>query len=177
MSANVYKPHLIIYPEDDATKHLAAELKIACQHKGICINQIDIETSCNGYRKTIKEIKLNAHLAKYECRRLLAIIDLDATKNRIDAIRSELKTVFKRDHKKVFILGWSKEIEVLKSKADCAGIGFQRLAEKLFNDALNGCPKEAIWHDDYFAQMHDNCEMARLDKLFASIREWNSQKG
>lgn len=122
MAPNKYKWHLIILPEDDATRQIANGLS---DSRDELENAVQVLKECRGWQHTLDDLA-DQNLQDYPERRVLLVIDFDKAEGRLDYIKkNELVQEF---HDRVFVIGSKFEAEDLKR---ALGLKFNKLGEKL----------------------------------------------
>ena len=131
---NKYKWHIVVVPEDEATRQLGNGLSNAFPS---IVNRIKFLREAGGWADAIATVK-DLELDKYSDRRVLLIIDLDQDDTRLGFIRSQPE--ISKFNNRIFILGSFKAVEQLKpigESHNLENVG-QRLGEdcSCWNDSL-----------------------------------------
>ena len=105
---NKYKWHIIVIPEDDATRHIGNGLINAFPQIENCIKVLPVT---RGWTRAVKCVE-TLDLQQNKFRRVLLIIDFDKNKERLDIIRE--KKEFSEFKDRIFIIGCFNEAEDLK---------------------------------------------------------------
>lgn len=131
---NKYKWHIVVVPEDGATRQLGNGLSNAFPS---IVNRVKFLREAGGWPDAIATIK-DLKLDKYPNRRVLLIIDLDQDDTRLGFIRSQPE--ISKYNNRIFILGSFKAVEQLKPvgrSSNLESVG-QRLGEdcSCWNDSL-----------------------------------------
>jgi hypothetical protein len=143
MSANKYKKHVMVYTEDEATKQLAESF---LNDDAFDLRRVTLQ-KCRGWKDAVDCAKRDGQLDKGE-RRAVVLIDLDKASTRVADIKGSIPSALQE---RIFVIGWTGEIEKLKSNTHCQGTGFRKLGETLASDCLNGC--SGLWLDTAFNQI------------------------
>lgn len=113
MSVNVYLPHLLVLPEDDANTSLANGF---INDVNIKIRAVQVMPCEGGWKKVVAKFK-DHHLSKlreFPHRRILLLVDFDGNPDdRLSNIKSEIPNDVQE---RVFVLGVRTEPESLKSE-------------------------------------------------------------
>lgn len=131
---NRYKWHIVVVPEDGATRQLGNGLSNAFPS---IADRIKLLREAGGWLNAMATIK-DLELDKYSNRRVLLIIDLDQDNTRLGFIRSQPE--ISKFNNRIFILGSFKAVEQLKpvgGSSNLENVG-QRLGENCscWNDSL-----------------------------------------
>ena len=164
---NKYRNNVIIYAEDGARKGATVQLAEAwfAVRKSSIFNRGKVSIkSCNGWMdardKAIANAQLNTSKGTDRC--IVILIDFDRADARLQEIKNAIAQAVPDYADRFYIVGWSGNIESLKAEANCAGKGFDRLAEKLVDDYQSGCL--GLRDSDAFRQMRESGECQRLQK-------------
>ncbi len=109
MSANNYRPHLLVLPEDDANRQMLVGFR---NYRAVNSRQMPIQNVAKGWRKALETI-LEEHLNLmriYPNRHVLLVIDFDNQLNRRDDIVSRIPQDLQG---RFYIIGCSDEPERL----------------------------------------------------------------
>ncbi|MDR3298471.1 MAG: hypothetical protein LBU43_00340 [Candidatus Accumulibacter sp.] len=164
MGLNREQPHLVIYPEDSATKDLADSFKYFSKILKIRPEQLTVKPPAKGWSNALDRARNDDQLGRFPKRNVLLLIDLDTRSERIERILDEINDSHAVADR-FFVVGWQGNIEQLKSK-ECSGRGFDKLAEKMANDAVD-C--RGIWEDRCFEQMRSAGQYERLRGLLKML--------
>lgn len=169
MSANKFKDHLIIIPEDDANRQIATGFQDAPAIGDAQSGQIQIAPEVGGWEK-VSTVLLKSHisgLCKYPKRSVLLLIDFDVEecneeKKRIKIKKRRAKVI--KDIPKdlldrVFVLGVLDEPENLV-KAKNSPNSFEDIGKALAQDCFDGT--DHTWKHELLK--HNKDELARLEK-------------
>ena len=106
--SNKYRWHVVVIPEDDATRQLGNGLANAFSEMGRRIKFLPVSRGWKRAVECVKSLDLNSN----SFRRVLLIIDFDKNKDRLESIKA--KEDFSEFRDRIFILGCFKEAEDLK---------------------------------------------------------------
>ena len=149
---SAYGCEVVVYPEDAATKDLAVALtESKCGSVFKQNKTITVKRPCGGKDNAVETALKNCDLKRFPNRRIIILIDFDKCNTTLAKIKQKIPPEYVG---KFFILGWTGEIEDLKSEVGCAGTGFNRLAERLVDDCFPQC--HGVWKRGEFAQMHES---------------------
>ena len=123
---NKFKWHIVVVPEDQATRQLGNGLSNAFPS---IINRIKLLREAGGWPDAIATIN-DLKLDKYPKRRVLLIIDLDLDANRLGFIRSQPE--ISKYNNRIFILGSFQAVEQLKTV--CGDNDLENVGQKLGED-------------------------------------------
>jgi len=101
MSADLYAPHLLVIPEDEANRQIITGFR---NHWGVRSRQIQIAEVANGWGKALKQFA-EVHvplMRKYPKRFVLILIDCDGQRERIAHARRDIPPELAD---RVFIMG------------------------------------------------------------------------
>ena len=170
MSANVYQPHVMVLPEDDANRELANGFLL---DPALNPRAIQVLPIAGGWAKVRDEFAASqvALLRKYPKRHLVLLIDFDGqVAERIEIFQK----VFPADVRdRVYLLGTQDEPEPLRK--DC-GISLEKIGERLAQACAHGEP--GLWTHAMLA--HNQAELDRLIrnvKPFLFRSDWRSRAG
>jgi len=127
MSADLYAPHLLVIPEDDANRHIVNGFM---KHMSIKFRQIQIEAVANGWSKALKVFS-ETHIRsmrKYAQRYVLILIDSDGRKDRIARAKRGIPPDLAD---RVFIMGSLTTPEKL---AATLGMSREQIGEAIANE-------------------------------------------
>lgn len=156
--SNLYKPHLLVLPEDEANEQLANGIKLSLN---INNRTLIIDKPTKGWLKVVKKYteQVVAEMRKYPSRIVVLLIDFDcdATKGdtpekRFFQVLNEIPDDLKS---RTFVLGTLDEPEDLKTKLS---MSLENIGETLAED----CPdkRNPLWDDDMLK--HNAPELERL---------------
>lgn len=152
MGVNKYRAHVLVVPEDEATRQLANGFLLHHRLNATCI---DVRPPCGGWLKVLEDLKtIHADgLRKYPERHVVLVVDFDeAFNSRIKKFRKECpQDVADR----VYVLGVFSEPEPLR-----AAIG--KPLESIGTDLAEACAEDdaGLWGHDLLK--HNEAEQARL---------------
>lgn len=159
MSVNVYKPHVIVLPEDDANRQIANGFLLS---PSIKLRNIQVLPPAGGWRKVLDSFVEDhvANLQKFTCRHLVLLVDFD---RRVEERQMQFHERFPADvQDRVFLLGTQSEPEPLRKQCgdSLENIG-RALAAECFQDETN------LWAHSLLA--HNAAERGRLNTKVKSI--------
>ena len=109
MSANIYQPHLLVLPEDDANRQILVGFR---NHPAVNIRRMDVQSIAGGWLVAVNSV-VEEHvplMRKYPGRHVLLVIDFDGHSERRDQILSKIPAELKS---RFYILSCSDEPETL----------------------------------------------------------------
>lgn len=150
MSANLYKPHLLVLPEDD--KNASAVVAFRTRLKDPRLLQV--EPVCGGWKKVLECFKSEheALMRRYPQRHVLLVMDFDdQVVRRLEHVRDQISMDVSA---RVYVMGSLGEPEDFKT-GEWAKIG-ERLAQD--------CERETndYWNSPHL--VHNEPELARLTR-------------
>jgi hypothetical protein len=156
MACNIFQPHILVIPEDDANKDIANgfHLTIDPQRQ----RQLQIMSPSGGWRKVVDQFSEEylPTLAKYPLRNVILMIDFDGRDDRFEEIR---KAIPDEVTYRVFIIGAWHEPEKV-------GLGFpERVGELLAKDCNEG--SSVTWGHETFR--HNLPELSRIREKVCEI--------
>ncbi|OGB32028.1 MAG: hypothetical protein A3F78_04310 [Burkholderiales bacterium RIFCSPLOWO2_12_FULL_61_40] len=159
MSVNVYKPHVLVLPEDDADRQIATGFLLDPSLKP---RNIQILTPSGGWGKVLDSFvrdHING-LRKYPHRHLVLLIDFDG---KVDERRAKFSEQFPDDVRdRVFLLGTSDEPEPLRKQC---GDSYENIGKQLAGEC---CRDETdLWNHSLL--VHNALERLRLNAKVKSI--------
>ncbi len=164
MSANKFKNHLIIIPEDDADRQIATGFQDAPVLGDAQAGQIRIAPEAGGWKK-VPATFLKGYISgmrKYPKRSVLLLIDFDVKdiggdfEARLNEVKKDIpKELLDR----VFVLGILNEPEDL-IKADSSPNSFEAIGKALAQDCFDGT--DHTWGHELLK--HNEKELARMEK-------------
>jgi hypothetical protein len=157
MSANHYRCHVLVLPEDDANRQIANGFIL---NSNVNERAIQILQPANGWKKVIDTFKDN-HVSKireFSRRLMILLIDFDLNQeDRLIYVKNQIPMDLKS---RVFILGVLSEPERLRS---AVGKNFEWIGEILANDCSDDTNK--LWGHKLLK--HNKAE---LDRMILSVR-------
>jgi hypothetical protein len=159
MSVNVYQPHVLVLPEDDANRQMANGFVL---HAHLKQRNIQILPPSGGWGKVLASF-VNDHIAglrKYPHRHLVLLIDFD---DHVDERREHFVAQFPPDvRERVFLLGTSSEPEPLKKSH---GNSLEAIGKQLATE----CERDEteLWAHRLLA--HNAAERQRLNAKVKAI--------
>lgn len=152
MSVNVYKPHVMVLPEDDANRQIVNGFLLDPSLNQRVIQPLPI---AGGWAKVREELSATqvVQLRKYPDRHLVLLIDFDGEvaermQNFQEAIPDDVRD-------RVYLLGTQDEPEPLRK---VCGISLERIGEELAQACANEEP--GLWSHEML--QHNQAELARL---------------
>lgn len=158
MSANKYKRHILVLPEDDANRQIANGFLL---NPNLNIRAIQILQPSGGWRKALDSFT-NNHLSKmrqYTLRMFLLLIDFDLNEDRLGSMQ---KLIPDDLINRVFVIGSQSEPEGLK-KGIANLNNFEDIGKALAHDCVNETYE--IWGHELLK--HNQKE---LDRMIASVK-------
>lgn len=159
MSVNVYKPHVLVLPEDDANRQIAIGFWLCASVK---YANIQVLLPSGGWVKVLESF-INSHLKdlqKYACRHLVLLIDFDDKFEERSAYFLQHIPGDVRD--RVFLLGTSSEPEPLRKSC---GKSLEAIGKQLAVECYGG--ETNLWAHEFLA--HNAPECQRLNAKVKSI--------
>ena len=159
MSVNVYKPHVLVLPEDDADRQIANGFLL---DPSVKIRNIDVLKPSGGWGKVLGSFNddhVNG-LRKYPHRHLVLLIAFDG---QVEARRAQFVEQFPDDLRdRVFLLGTRNEPEPLRKQCgdSLENIGKQLAGECYRDEAI-------LWSHEFLE--HNAKERQRLNDKVKSI--------
>jgi hypothetical protein len=155
MSINKYKPHLLVLPEDDATRQIANGF-IFAQGLGLDNRVIQILPYVGGWKKVLEDF-IGSHfyeMHKYPDRMMVLLIDFDNNpETRLLFIKKMIPTDIQA---RVFVLGVWSEPENLRSALGSAG--FEKIGVDLAQDCYDNTNN--LWGHELLK--HNEAELRRM---------------
>lgn len=153
MSCNRRKPHILVLPEDDATRQIATGFEL---DQSINRRAIQVLTPVGGWKKVLNEFK-DVHvpeMRQYPDRMIVLLIDFDGVyENRMSYVQSEIDQTGFAD--RVFVLGTLSEPEDLRKAMQ---LNFEKIGQSLAKDCLDNT-RSAWGHDQL---KHNITELNRM---------------
>lgn len=162
MSYNKYKPHVLIYPEDDANREIANGCLFAPRLKPSALTAIQIMPPAGGWMKVVEKLETSEEQAmnRYPGRILVLLIDFDGRISRLDRIRQKVSESLRE---RVFVLGVLSEPEKLRSMV--GGGSYEKIGYTLVEE----CPDSLsdLWNHPLLRHNRDEVRrlMARVNRL------------
>lgn len=135
--SNNYKPHLIVFPEDDANRQIAVGF---LNNQNLNDRNISLLKAAGGWKRVI-DIFLEDHVSKmqrFSERRFVLLIDFDRDPNRLNYVRERIP---KDSKDRVFIIGVFSEPEELRNDIK---MSFEKIGETLASECYQNTNK--IWN-------------------------------
>jgi len=155
--SNLYKPHLLVLPEDEADQQLANGIKLSLN---INNRALIIDKPAKGWLNVVKKYtdQVIPEMRKYPSRIVVLLIDFDcktkgdSPKNRFNQVRKSIPEDLKN---RTFVLGTLSEPEDLKTE-------FKQGLEKIGESLAEECPdnRNQLW--DNKRLKHNIPELERL---------------
>ena len=158
MSANKYKPHLVVIPEDNANRQVITGFM---NHNDIDHRRIHVEPVADGWKKALEVFK-NEHVQpmdKFGQRHVLILIDMDDKQE--DRLRRAKEYIPEALGDRVFVLGCRGEPEAIRK---ATGLTKEQLGEALAGDCMDG--SGGLWQNPILA--HNQAELARMKQAICS---------
>ncbi len=153
MSVNRYKPHLYVFPEDDANRQLANGFVLAA-----ATSQIQILPEAGGWvrvRDSFASDHVNG-MNRYPHRHMILLIDFDNDESRLQNVKKAIPIDMTG---RVFVLGTISHPEKLRN----AGLGaYESIGKALAAECRDGV--RTIWTHELLRHNADE-----LDRLQASV--------
>lgn len=155
MSANKYKPHVLVLPEDDANYQLATGFVLEVQHD----RRIDILPEAGGWLSVCERfVSAEAKgMREYPERYLVLLLDFDDQPDRADKVKERIPEDL-RD--RVFLLGVQSEPEDLKRALFRS---FEDIGRALGKECREGT--RDVWTHNLLRH-----NVSELDRLEQSVR-------
>lgn len=159
MSVNVFKPHLLVLPEDDANRQIVNGFLLDPSLNLRAIHPLPI---AGGWVKVREEVSATqvAHLRKYPERHLVLLIDFDG--DVVERAQSFQKVIPEDVRDRVYLLGTQVEPEPLRK---ACGFSLERIGEQLANACAHD--EEGLW--GHAMLIHNQAEVGRLNKNVKSF--------
>lgn len=158
MSANKYKPHLLVLPEDDANRQMANGFLL---DPNLNDRVIQILPPAGGWRKVVESF-VQDHVNKMRqllYRRIVLLIDFDQRENRLDYVKSQIPDDLRE---RVFVLGIQSEPERMKRKI--AGLNtFEDIGQAIGRDCHNSTYR--IWQDSLLKH-----NWGEVERMISSVK-------
>lgn len=159
MSANFYKPHVFVIPEDDANADLANGFRLRLSKKNQ--RQFQVLRSAGGWEPALREVSTNlvGGLRQFSGRHILVLLDFD---EKLDRAINALATFPADVRDRIFILGSRDNPEALRTET---GKPLEKIGEAL---AIN-CQREesGLWLTSHIE--HNAAELSRLTPVLRPI--------
>ncbi|NTV08305.1 MAG: hypothetical protein HGA81_06855 [Chlorobium limicola] len=157
--SNLYKPHLLVLPEDEANQQLVNGI---IKSQNINYRAVIIDKPLGGWKDVIKKYIEDEvpKMREYDLRIAVLLIDFDcdtinkSTENRLNQV---IKKIPEDLRDRTFVLGTLDEPEALKKK-----LKFSLSLEKIGETLAEDCPdkQNPLWNDDMLK--HNAPELKRL---------------
>lgn len=160
---NLYKPHVLVLPEDEADQQLANGIKLSLN---INNQALIIDKPAKGWLNVVKKFTAQVpEMRRYQSRIVVLLIDFDCKtkgttpEKRFSKVTNEIPEDLRS---RTFVLGTLVEPEKLKTKLS---MGLEHIGETLAED----CPdkQNPLWNDDMLK--HNAPE---LERLLESVRHF-----
>lgn len=159
MSVNVYKPHVIVLPEDDANRQIATGFLL---DPGVKLRTIQVLPAAGGWGNVLGSFvndQITA-LRKYQGRHVVLLIDFD---DQVEARHTQFLNQFPVDVKdRVFLLGTQSEPEPLRT---CCGDSLENIGKVLAAECFRN--ETDLWQHPLLE--HNEVERARLNAKVKSF--------
>lgn len=162
MSANSYRPHLHVLPEDDANRQLANGF---CRDVGLITRSMQVLPAAGGWVKALEQFEAEhvGGMVKYPNRHMLLLIDFDGRLERLADAKARIPG---QVADRVFVLGVLTQPEELKS---AMATSYEEIGMALAQDCREGT--DVTWGHDLLRHNADEIERLRHTMrpfLFAS---------
>jgi hypothetical protein len=151
MSVNKSRPHVLLLPEDDANRQMAAGFRLG---QPVLNRQIMVLEVAGGWKKVLYRFKSDhaGAMVKYPDRFMILLIDFDGREDRLNQAKTEIPTHLLD---RVFILGAWTEPEALRR---AIGGNYETIGKAMEKD----CREEsgATWGHELLR--HNASEIERL---------------
>ena len=113
MSANQNRPHVLVFPEDDANRQVATGFQLGIETTRQ--RQMQVLPVAGGWNEVLVRFRsdLVADMIRYPDRHIVLLIDFDSQQGRLEKARNEIPHELSE---RVFILGIWSEPEDLKQE-------------------------------------------------------------
>ncbi len=158
MSANKYKRHILVLPEDDANRQIANGFLL---NPHLNVRAIQILEPSGGWKKALDAFMKNhcSKMLQYTARRFLLLIDFDLNKDRLGYVQNKIPDDLKD---RVFVIGSQSEPEGLKKRIANLN-NFEDIGKALAHDCVNETYE--IWGHELLK--HNQKE---LDRMIAGVK-------
>lgn len=158
MSTNVYKPHLLVIPEDKANQDIVNGFLLRLEVNERQLQVLDLANGWSRGKEKLLELS-NGHLVRYNNAHALLVVDHDGNRNR----GCEIKALISDEVKdRVFVIGVLSEPEELKSAS--------QKYEQIGGLIAEGCKAD---NTDFWQQesllVHNLDEVRRLSKVVRDL--------
>lgn len=157
MSLNVYQPHILILPEDDANRQIANGF---INNLNVNDRVIQILPNANGWGKVVEKFKKDhvLEMRQFPDRRMILLIDFDKNENRLSHIQKEIPPDIMN---RVFVLGVQSNPEALRRTTKQT---LETIGDTLAQDCLDR--RNQLWKHELL--QHNEAELDRMDSLIKS---------
>lgn len=151
MSANHYRPHVLVLPEDDANRDMVIGFR---QNLAMDFRQLQVEDVAGGWLELLVlfESVYAREMGRHPNRRMILVIDLDDDLSRLDGAKA---SVPQHLNDRVFILGVLSEPERLKAQLRKS---YEDIGMGLAKDCHEGT--DVVWGHELLR--HNAAEVERL---------------
>ena len=152
MSANRFKPHVVVIPEDRANSQLANGFQ---QHYAVNFRAIDIRTEAGGWQRVLDvfDKEFVSYLRSHRHGHVVMLIDFD---NKGEVRRSECEQRIPEDLRpRVFLIGSSDAPEDLKGQ-------LKMTLEEIGNALAEDCNQEDLGRWNHPHLVHNRDELQRM---------------
>jgi hypothetical protein len=154
MSANRYREHLLILPEDDAYEQILVGF-VECLSDHVS-RRVQILPLARGFEKALTQVLDDEHqLRRYPLGRLLVVIDFDNVAGRRESIAAQLTTRNPELADRIFFIGSLDEAEDLVK-------GLGRNKHAIGAAAFRACEEQIPGDWDNRLLAHNQPELTRL---------------
>lgn len=154
MSVNVFKPHVLILPEDDANRQIVNGFLLDPSLNQRAIHPLPVAGGWVKVREDVSATQV-AQLRKYPERHLVLLIDFD--EDVVERTRAFQEVIPDDVRDRVYLLGTKDEPEPLRK---ACGSSLEKIGEQLANDCAN--KDVGLW--GHAMLVHNQVEVGRLNK-------------
>lgn len=152
MSVNVYRPHVMVLPEDDANRQIVNGFLL---DPSLNERAIQVLPVAGGWNKVYRDFEVShvPQLRQYPNRHLVLLIDFDGLVADRMQLFQQICPADVRD--RVYLLGAQDEPEPLRKER---GVSLEKIGEQLGADCADG--QSGLWAHDMLK--HNQVELDRL---------------
>ncbi len=155
MSANKYKPHVLVLPEDDANSDIANGFLL---HDAL--SPVIKVLPCAGGWEKVRDGFLSAHVAamrRFEYRYMVLLVDFDRNSNRFQEMTKDIPEDIEE---RVFVIGvWSEPEKLPRANLGSREEVGKQLADECFDKTRD------VWEHDLLRH-----NAAELDRMTTHLR-------
>lgn len=157
MSVNLYRPHVLVLPEDDANRQLANGF---LNEPALNLRAIQVLPVAGGWAK-VRDEAMRSHFSKlqnYPMRHLVLLVDFDGHfEERIAHFQAMIPAELSE---RIYLLGVADEPESLRT---AQGVSLERIGERLASACTRDEP--GLWSDPLLRH-----NLPELDRLIGSVK-------